>query len=72
MLTVPRAQFIAWTNGTLLDFENGSGIIVDELACEAAKAALDKGETIGLLIKGRIVTTMRLVDGSYQEEPFSH
>ncbi|NIO74763.1 MAG: hypothetical protein GTN69_02455 [Armatimonadetes bacterium] len=59
MLLVDRASFIAWIQGTLLDRrEDGSMVVGDDVAHERAEAALEDGETIGLTVGGRLVTTM--------------
>ena len=67
LFTVSRTEFIAWTEGELLNFENGKGIAPDELACEEAKRLLDAGETIGLTVNGRLFSTMKKTDTSYDE-----
>lgn len=70
MIKVNRLQFMGWTSGVLMDRDvNGKVFVVDEIKCEAAKEALDRGEIIGLMDENHdVVTTMSLVDGEYWEK----
>ena len=68
MQTVDRNVFIVWTEGFLLDFKNGKGVVVPEADCLAAQEALDRGEKIGLTRKGKIVTYMVATSDGYYEE----
>lgn len=70
MIKVNRLQFMGWTSGVLMDrHANGKVFAVDEIKCEKAKEALDRGETIGLMDENcDVVTTMSLVDGEYWEK----
>ena len=67
-LTVDRIHLIAWIDGVLIDMRGGTGLIVNESDCIAAKDALDRGETV-LLREGNVMTgtCLRLVDGNYEE-----
>lgn len=70
MLIIDRKNFIAWTEGILLDRDEHGRVCVvgDNEIHERAVAAMDAGETIGLTVGGKIVTSMRLTDGGYEEE----
>jgi hypothetical protein len=68
-----RDHFIAWTEGILLHFERGKGIVLDgsEFAkrCEAAEAAMERGETIYLTDgSGKRITKMSDAGDGYLEE----
>ena len=67
-ITVDRTHLIAWLDGVLIDMRGGTGLIVNESDCTAAKDALDRGETV-LLREGNIMTgtCLRLVDRNYEE-----
>lgn len=68
-LTVERDQFIAWTEGILLDRnEEGEVLIVNELACSRAEKAMEQGETVYLTQDGKIVTKMHLAPEGFIEE----
>jgi len=68
MITVNRNNFIAWTQGLLLDRAGDKILSIgDDVAHEHAAAALDNGETIALTIRGEVVSTMRLEDNGYTE-----
>ena len=67
MFTVSRRELIAWVEGDLLHFRKGKGIAVNEIACEKAERLMTAGETIGLTVNGKIVTTMRLTDNGFEE-----
>jgi hypothetical protein len=54
-LTVDREQFIAWCSGTLLNIENGSGVMVNEQECSDANAALARGEPVLLRCGSRLL-----------------
>ena len=68
VIVVNRKDFIAWSEGTLLD-RRGDNIISlgDQVIHEKAQEALDAGETIALTINGEIVSHMKLVDEAYKE-----
>lgn len=36
MIIIERQQFINWTNGILLDFKRGVGVVVNERMCQKA------------------------------------
>ena len=68
-----RGYFMAWVDGILLHFERGKGIVLDgsEFAkrCEAAEAAMDRGETIYLTDgSGKRITKMSDAGDGYLEE----
>jgi hypothetical protein len=67
MQTVDRDEFINWIDGVLIKVENGDGVIVHEKVCNAAETALNNGETIGLTMNGRIISTM-IKNGDVFEE----
>ena len=54
MLIVERSSFIAWTQGILLDFSMGRGIVGDSADNEEAEKAVRRGERVGLTINGRL------------------
>ena len=68
-ITVNRESLFAWFQGILLDCDaSGHVIVVNEAECEAAKQAMDNGETIYLTRSdGRIVSQAYLKDGQYEE-----
>ena len=68
MLTVDITHFVAWCEGTLLDFKNGVGFVVNERECIEADKALQRGETV-LLRNGYELTGTEVVmiDGEYHE-----
>jgi hypothetical protein len=68
-----RAYFIAWTEGILLDFKRGKGIVLDgsefSKQCEAAEKAMEAGETIFLTdANGKRITKMYDAGDGYTEE----
>lgn len=68
-----REYFIAWTEGILLDFKRGKGIVLDgsEFAkrCEAAEKAMEGGATIFLTdAHGKKITKMFDAGDGYTEE----
>lgn len=70
MITVDRAGFILWTQGQLLVRKaDGTFICSDNIKNEEAEVALQKGETIGLLVGGELVSTMAYSKeaGGYKE-----
>ena len=71
MFTLKRVDMINWSCGTLLHFENGKGVAVDEHACMEAERRMGEGETIGLTSNGEIVTTMRLYKDGYREKKYN-
>ena len=68
MIVVDRTDFIAWSEGLLLE-RKGQYITAlgDQEIHERAQEALDRGEAIALTINGEIVTNMKMIDGSYTE-----
>jgi len=73
MHSVDRAGFLAWNQGMLLDFRYGRGVAANEEECEAASAALERGERVGLRVGGRIATVLvpTQPDGTVHEEDFT-
>lgn len=67
MIIVDRNSFIAYSEGILMDFHEGKGVVGDSLKNEEAEAAMERGETIGLMVGGELVTTMKLEDGGFVE-----
>ena len=68
-----REYFMAWADGSLLSFKKGKGFVLDgtEFAkrCEAAEAAMDRGETIYLTDRsGKRITKMFDAGDGYMEE----
>ena len=67
MQTVNKQEFLAWTEGIYLNFSKGKGIAPDEIACEKAMEALEKGETIAFLENDNIISYMKMVGEEYVE-----
>lgn len=68
MIVVNRQDFMAWTVGIFLERKSDKSLIVgDKPIHEKAKEAMDKGETIGLIDGGQIVSHMKLTDDGYKE-----
>ena len=68
MMTVDRDEFRAWARGVLLERDAAGHVMApQERRCEAAEAALLRGETVQLTRRDRVVSTMRLVGGQMQE-----
>lgn len=68
-----REAFMAWVDGILLSFKKGKGIVLDgtEFAkrCEAAEAAMERGEIIYLTdARGKRITKMYDAGDGYMEE----
>lgn len=68
-----REYFIAWTEGILLDFKRGKGIVLDgsefSNKCEEAEKAMEAGETIFLTDRsGKRITKMFDAGDGYMEE----
>ena len=55
-------EFKMWLDGTLLHFENGKGIVVNELECEAAEEAISRGEEVYLKRGNRLTGTKLVLD----------
>lgn len=70
MLCVNRSQLIAWYCGTLLDFEDGKGLIVDEFLCKEADEVLERGETVYLTKNGRVISLLKKKNDKIIEEPY--
>jgi len=69
MIQVNRGDFIAWVQGDLLVRDvKGRCLVGDNQAHEDAEAAMNQGKTIGLLVNGQVVSTMRLTREGYVEE----
>lgn len=68
MLTVDINHFKLWCEGTLLDFRNGSGIIVNERECIDADEALQRGEKVWVREGSELTgTEIEMIDGCYHE-----
>lgn len=68
MIVVNRTDFMAWSEGTLLDRRDDKVVSLgDQVIHEKAQAAMDAGETIALTINGEIVSHMKLIDDAYKE-----
>lgn len=68
--TVDREQFIAWTEGILLDRnEKGEVLLVNEKNCKEADDRLNNGEEVYLTVGNEIVSKMYLnkIDGCIVE-----
>lgn len=57
-VTVDRREFAAWTEGILMELHEGRGIVPNELECEAADAALARGESVLFRDGARLTGTM--------------
>lgn len=62
-LTVDQDEFKAWLDGILLDFKEGKGIAPNEVECEAAEAALERGEPVLLRRGSKLTGFYLLADG---------
>lgn len=67
MFMVDRRSFILWTQGILLNRKGNQVEVGDGRRNEEAEERMNKGETIGLLVNGELVSTMKLEHGGYQE-----
>jgi len=68
MQTANREEFMLFTEGTLLLYEHGAiPVVVNELECEAAMDALEKGKRIALTNNGKIISYIDLVEDCYVE-----
>lgn len=66
---VDRLDLKAWADGELLNYREGLGFAVNELACTEAIAALDRGEVVLLTEAGKLTGTQVRKDGNeYVEE----
>lgn len=59
-VVVDREQFIAWSEGVLLDITPDHHLVVDEQACIKADEALQRGETIFTVVDQRLFSTLTL------------
>jgi hypothetical protein len=66
-LYLDRAAFMAWVDGTLLDFKNGSGVVGDHVDHERAEQVLANGGRVFLTVKGRPVSEMVETQDGYHE-----
>lgn len=53
-------EFTKWVEGVLLEFHNGRGFAVNEVECQAAEEALERGEEV-LCRRGAFLTGTRLI-----------
>jgi len=60
MIIINRASFIAYTQGVLMDFKDGTGVVGDNINHERAEEALNNGETVGLSVGGKLFSTIAL------------
>jgi len=68
LLTVDIDQMRMLARGAFLEFHCGAGMVVNEIECGEAEAALERGETVALRRGSRLTGTyLRLVDGEYRE-----
>jgi hypothetical protein len=68
MQTVERNDLMLWCEGVYIKVDEVLGIIrVDEVACQRAVEALEKGETIALTEQGRIISTVVFENGRCKE-----
>lgn len=59
-IVVDRLSFRAWTEGMLLDRgASGTCVVGDNVDHERAEDLLYEGKAIGLLVKGKLWSTMR-------------
>ena len=69
-LTVDRDQLLMWSEGILLSHNRGQGVAVNELECQGAEDALERGEIVLLREGARLTGThIMLVNGVIQERP---
>ena len=69
MQLVDKQDLIMWSEGVYLEFKNGKGYCVNEIACQAAQDALDRGEIVGLTVKNRLVSYVKKKGDGYYEQP---
>lgn len=68
VISVNRADFIAWTEGELFQRDaQGRCLVGDHEDHERAQCILDTGGVVGLLVEGRLVSTIRLTEAGYVE-----
>lgn len=68
MIRCDRNRLRLWSEGVLLERgPDGVCLIGDWDECEAAEAALERGETVELTSGGRVVSTCALEGGAYVE-----
>jgi len=69
MFKIKRWMMIRWAEGEIMERNEDSCIVVDELACEEAERRLNIGETIGLMDNNyNVVSTLSLTDEGYVEK----
>ena len=69
MLCVDRASFIAWTEGVLLSRDAaGRCVVGDNADHEKVEDILEAGGEVGLTVRGKLVSILKLVDDEYQEQ----
>lgn len=64
---VDKEEFKMWMKGVLLDFKNGKGIVVNEIECEAAEAALERGEEVYCKVGNKLTGTKLILDKESNE-----
>jgi hypothetical protein len=65
---VNREQFIAWTQGILLERNSDGGCFaVNETKCEEAQKRLEQGEEIGFMINGELKSKIAMINNQYME-----
>lgn len=66
-LYLDRASFIAWTDGILLEFHKGKGVVGDNINHERAEKVLKEGGRVFLTVDGKPVTELIETDEAYKE-----
>jgi len=69
VLIVNRGDFMAWTEGSLLERDaKGVCLVSDNIDHEKVEQLLDAGETVGLSVNGRLFSTLSLEERGYVEK----
>lgn len=66
-LYLDRDSFIAWTQGVLLDFKHGVGVVGDNINHERAEQVLREGGQVFLTINGEPVSELVETEEAYEE-----
>ena len=68
MIQVNREEFMLWSTGLLLDNDKGSVLCFDRKEHQEAEDAMERGETIVLMVEGKPFSTMSLQGDGFEEE----
>ena len=66
-LFLDRASFIAWTEGVLLSFKNGRGVVGDHVDHERVEPVLKAGGRVFLTVRGKPVTEVVVTKRGFVE-----